>query len=154
MNKIFIILLLFLTLNSFGQIDESIRKKHFNLRFNVALSGYDAVTYFSGKPEKGTSEIPYIHKGVIYYFVDDMSRAHFISDPKKYEPAYGGWCAYAMGLEDAKKVEVNPKTYKILDKKLYLFYDKYGINTLTKWNKDEIALKNEADNNWSKIITK
>ncbi len=153
MKKLFIILFLTSTISSYGQKDESLRKKHFNTKFNVALSGYDAVSYFTNKPTKGTSEIPYIHKGIIYYFENEMNRALFISDPNKYEPAYGGWCAYAMGLDKAEKVSVNPKTYKILNNKLYLFYNKYGINTLNKWNNDEKNLKIKADKNWNKIIS-
>ncbi len=34
--------------------------------------------------------------------------------PDKYEPAYGGWCAYAMG-ESGEKVKIDPETFKILD---------------------------------------
>lgn len=51
-----------------------------------------------------------------------------------------------------KKVEINPETYKIVNGKLYLFYNSYLNNTLKSWNKDEINLKKKADNNWSKIF--
>jgi YHS domain-containing protein len=153
MNQLIIILFLIGGINSYVQTSEVSRKKNFNLKYNVAIEGYDPVSYFSNRPMKGSSEIAYRHEGVIYYFINEMNRAHFISTPKKYEPIYGGWCAYAMGLEDAKKVGVNPKTYKILDNKLYLFYNKYGINTLNKWNNDEVNLKKEANKNWTKIIS-
>jgi YHS domain-containing protein len=152
MNRLFIILFLIAGINSYGQPSEVSRKKNFNLKFNVAIQGYDPVSYFSNKPMKGSSEIAYRHDGVIYYFINEMNRAHFISTPKKYEPVYGGWCAYAMGLEDPEKVGINPKTYKILDNRLYLFYYKYGINTLNKWNDNEVIFKKEADKNWNKII--
>ncbi len=64
-----------------------------------------------------------------------------------YEPQYGGWCAYAMG-NSGEKVEVDPETYKIVDGKLYLFYNKYFTNTLKSWNKDEAKLKSKADESW------
>jgi hypothetical protein len=51
----------------------------------------------------------------------------------------------------AEKVEVDPETFKIVNGKLYLFYNKYFNNTLTKWNKDEDRLKKQADANWSKL---
>jgi len=37
----------------------------------------------------------------------------------------------------AEKVEVDPGTFKIVDGKLYLFYNKFFNNTLKSWNKDE-----------------
>ena len=64
-------------------------------------------------------------------------------------------CAYAMGLEKADKVSVNPKTYKIIDNKLYLFYNKLGINTKENWDKEgEEKLKANADKNWNTIVSK
>ena len=64
---------------------------------------------------------------------------------------YGGYCAYAMGF-DGSLVEIDPETYKIIDGKLYLFYNAYFNNTKTKWDKDEKSLKAKADSNW-KLVT-
>ena len=50
-----------------------------------------------------------------------------------------------------EKVEVDPETFKIIDGKLYLFYNKIFNNTLKSWNKDEANLKQKADANWKKI---
>ena len=71
-------------------------------------------------------------------------------NPLNYEPQYGGWCAYAMG-KDGSKVEVDPETFKIIDGKLYLYYNKFFNNTLKSWNKDETNLKSRADLNWKKF---
>jgi hypothetical protein len=49
------------------------------------------------------------------------------------------------------KVEINPETFKIIDGKLYLFYNEYFNNTLKSWNKDEDNLKSKADTNWKKF---
>jgi hypothetical protein len=51
-----------------------------------------------------------------------------------------------------EKVEVDPETFKIVNGKLYLFYNRYLNNTLTKWNKDERNLQTKADQNWTRII--
>ena len=64
---------------------------------------------------------------------------HFASNPAKYEPQYGGWCAYAMG-HDGSKVEVDPETFKIINGKLFLFYNRFFNNTLKTWNQDESKL--------------
>ena len=55
-----------------------------------------------------------------------------------------------MGAKGTK-VEVDPETFKIINGKLYLFYNKYLNNTLTTWNKNEADLKSKADANWQKI---
>ena len=77
----------------------------------------------------------------------------FKQSPSTYEPAYGGWCAYAMG-NSGEKVEVDPSTFKVIDGKIYLFYNFYFNNTLKSWNKMEPDLKAKAEKNWNKIITK
>ena len=131
--------------------DTQARTKHFNVEISLALSGYDPVTYFSGSPAKGKPDISLVHNGITYQFVSSQNLALFKKDVEKYEPAYGGWCAYAMG-ETGEKVKVDPKTYKILNGRLYLFYNFWGNNTLEDWNQNENALKAKADSNWQKIV--
>ena len=75
----------------------------------------------------------------------------FDENPTRFLPQYGGWCAYAMG-DSGEKVKIDPETFKIIDGKLYLFYNFYFTNTLTKWNRDESNLKQKADQNWKKVI--
>ena len=53
---------------------------------------------------------------------------------------------------NGEKVEVNPETFKIINGKLYLFYNAFFNNTLTDWNKNEAALKAKADKNWKSIF--
>ena len=128
------------------------RTKQFNLSDgHVAINGYDPVAYFTeNKAKEGSKSIRTDYKGVTYYFASEKDKNLFIASPAKYEPEYGGWCAYAMGAK-GEKVEVDPETFKIVDGKLYLFYNKFFNNTLKSWNKDEVGLKKKADNNWSSI---
>ena len=125
--------------------------QHYNTKSNLAIQGYDPVSYFNNNPQKGAKSFTYAHNGVMYRFVSEINRKTFSENPGKYEPQYGGWCAYAMG-KDGSKVAINPKTYKIKDGKLYLFYNAWGTNTLNYWNDDETSLKSKADVNWKKII--
>lgn len=133
-----------------GAQDTALRTKHFNLEKGVALEGYDPVSYFNNKPEEGSKQFILTQNGVTYRFVSQANLTRFKAEPEKYEPAYGGWCAYAMG-ENGEKVEVDPETYKIIGGKLYLFYNSWGNNTLKTWNKNEAPLKAKADQNWKKI---
>ncbi len=132
--------------------DKSIRLKHYNINNSkLALNGYDPISYFSYQPKQGGKEFVALYEGLIYRFTTKKNKELFLSDPEKYEPMYGGWCAYAMG-NTGEKVDINPITYKIIDGKLYLFYNKFFNNTLTDWNKDEETLKKKADINWSQVI--
>jgi len=134
-----------------GQDQATLRKKQFNLEGNLAITGFDPVAYFkAGKAIKGKKDLAVSHQGVIYYFSSLENKEEFKSNPSHYEPEYGGWCAYAMG-EKGEKVNIDPETFKIVNDKLYLFYNKFFNNTLKSWNKDEARLKLSADNNWTKI---
>lgn len=135
---------------SFGQT-EAVRKTHYNIKKTIALEGYDPVSYFDKKPVEGDEKIAFTFKGITYLFANANNLARFKKSPEKYEPEYGGWCAYAMG-ETGEKVKIDPETYKILDGKLYVFYNFWGNNTLEDWNKNERPLKAKADANWKKIV--
>ncbi len=131
--------------------------KHQNLSDTIALSGYDAVSYFSGEPVEGKSSIEFEHAGARYLFASEANRVAFQSDPERYIPAYGGWCAYAM--LDGDKVEVDPESFKIIDGKNYLFYNGFWGDTLKRWNKKlaktpESELVGEADQEWEGILAK
>jgi YHS domain-containing protein len=134
--------------------ETNLRKKHFWLdKKGVALQGYDPVSYFSGKPLEGKKEFVVIHKGIVYRFATDKNKQLFLAKPDAYEPAYGGWCAYAVGAKSSK-VEPDPENFKIVDGKVNLFYKDFFGNTLNDWNEDEKALKTKAVENWSVKIYK
>lgn len=133
--------------------DATVRNKQFNLEKGLAIQGYDPVSYFGGKAAKGSKEYAVNHQGAVYYFISAANAETFKKNPAAYEPQYGGWCAYAMGAK-GEKVSIDPKTYKITDGKLYLFYNRFFNNTLEDWNEDEKGLKSKADANWQKKFSK
>lgn len=137
--------------NVSAQSEEDKRIKHYNHEEKVGLEGYDPVAYFTqNKALKGNKSNSYTYKKITYYFSSQRNMEAFVKAPEKYEPAYGGWCAYAMGAS-GEKVTIDPETFKVVDGKLYLFYNQYFNNTLPKWNKDEVNLQMKADNNWRKL---
>lgn len=130
----------------------SLRKKHFNLDGGVAIDGYDPVSYFTqNKAVKGKKDMSVYYQGVTYYFSSVANKDLFKANPSRYEPEYGGWCAYAMG-EKGEKVSIDPETFKVLNGKLYLFYNRFFNNTLKDWNKNEASLKAKGDVNWTKLF--
>lgn len=125
-------------------------RKDYNVdKQGVAIEGYDPVAYFDGKPAKGDASLTAKHNGVTYRFANEANRKKFEAAPDQYVPAYGGWCAYAM--VDGDKVEVDPETFKIVDGRLFLYYNGFLGNTLKKWNKgNEAEQTGKADANWEK----
>lgn len=152
MNKhILILFVAFISITTFGQTTAK-RTKEFNLENKTAIQGYDPVAYFTQKKAtKGKATIAVTYEGVAYNFSSQANKELFLKNPAGYEPQYGGWCAFAMG-DYGEKVEVNPETFKVMDGKLYLFYNAFFNNTLKSWNKDEANLKKKADANWKKLL--
>ena len=143
-----ILLLLLVCGPLFVYAQASAKSKQYNLEKGLAIQGYDPVAYFSqNKAVEGSQQFSINFEGATYRFASATNKELFAKDPKKYEPQYGGWCAYAMGAT-GEKVEIDPETFKILNGKLYLFYHSWTNNTLSKWNKDEANLKPKADKNW------
>jgi YHS domain-containing protein len=151
MKYIYLLLTIFVLTTQLNA-QPALRIKSFNLASKIAIQGYDPVAYFTtGIATKGNKELAAIAEGVTYYFSNTANKELFLNDYKKYEPQYGGWCAYAMGANN-EKVEIDPSTFKISNGKLYLFYHSWTNNTLNKWNKDEQNLKNNADKNWNTLF--
>jgi YHS domain-containing protein len=150
--KLLLTILLFAVESAgFSQTD-AFRIKQFNLDHGVAIKGYDPVAYFTiGKAVKGKPAFSSAYHGVKYNFASAEDLNSFQANPEKYEPQYGGWCAYAMG-HDGSKVEVDPETFKIINGKLFLFYNRFFNNTLKTWNQDESKLQTRADLNWQTIL--
>lgn len=141
-----------LSLTAAAQDNSAIRKKHFNTEDGIAIKGYDPVAYLTqNKAVKGKKELAVSFQGIVYYFSSAQNKEAFKAAPAKYEPEYGGWCAYAMG-NSGEKVSIDPETFKIINGKLYLFYNRFFSNTLKDWNKNEATLKKNADLNWPKLF--
>ena len=142
-------LLLLFNVVLYAQSDEPSRRRNFNTENGIAMREFDPVSYFNGKPLKGMSKFYAHHKGITYYFANQENVDKFKKSPDKYEPAYGGWCAYTLA-QNGDRVKVNPVAYKIINGKLHLFYNFNSDNRLLKWNKgDENKLRIAANRNWA-----
>ena len=87
---------------------------------NLMLRGNDAVAYFTtGTAQAGRSDIKTDHRGLTYRFASEESRRQFLTNPERYAPQFGGFCAQSMAY--AVPVPANAATFKIVDGKLYLF---------------------------------
>jgi len=142
-----IVALICLHFTGVAQVDDAARKRNFNLDMGVALKEFDPISYFHGKPVKGSSKFEYDYKGVIYYFANEANREEFKTAPAKFEPAYGGWCAETIA-ETGERVKIDPTCYVVSGGRLYLFYNFKSDNRKLKWQKDEKKAKAAADKHW------
>lgn len=123
----------------------------YNTSKGYIAGGYDVTEYFSEKAVKGKSEYTTTYDGVKFKFASKDNLDKFLENPECFVPEYGGYCAYAIGAKN-DKVGINPKTFEIREKKLYLFYNSFGINTLSKWKEEGAQeLKALADTHWETL---
>lgn len=123
--------------------------KHFNQQNSIAVHGYDVVSYFDGTPLQGSSHFEVDYNDIVFQFANQKNADTFSDNPQRFIPAYGGWCATAMGMMN-KKVDITPTSFLVQDGVLYLFSSSMGP-ARDEWVKNQPDLKSKADANWAKI---
>jgi YHS domain-containing protein len=138
MKRILSVLSLFVYANLFAQQDEIYVKD------NAAIGGYDVVSYFKdGRPVKGSSEFSVMYKGTNWIFSNKANADLFKATPEKYEPQYGGYCAF--GCSRGYKAKTSPDAWTVIEGKLYL---NYNTDVRETWNKDQQGYIKTADAHW------
>ena len=112
----------------------------------LAAHGYDVVSFFHGTPAVGSDKFALAHNGATYRFISQDDLDTFKADPSKYEPAFGGYCAYGAALN--KKFDGDPRFWKVVDGHLYL---NLNADIQSKWSEDISGNLKKADVNWAKI---
>ena len=112
--------------------------------FGVAIDGYDPVAYFTlGTAVRGTSAYEYEWSDATWRFSSAEHRDLFASEPARYAPQYGGFCA--AGLAAGGKWKADPQVWKIVDGKLFLNFSKSGLEELTA---DPAKVIEKANETW------
>ncbi len=113
-----------------------------------ALRGYDPVAYFTaGKPMKGRDPYQFEWNGATFKFASAEHLALFESDPEKYAPQYGGYCAYAVAK--GATASTVPEAWTVHDGKLYL---NYSLSVRERWREDIPGHIAAADRNWPGVL--
>jgi hypothetical protein len=116
----------------------------------VAIMGYDPVAYFTeNRAVKGSEKYSYEWLGTPWHFASSKHREMFMSEPVKYAPQYGGYCAGEVAITSSTTVNINPEAFKIIDGKLYLIYDQGSADYFAD-HANELVPK--ADANWPKTV--
>jgi len=147
MKKVIVLALLLWGFPAFPQMNKSL----LNLDKNgVAIQGYDPVAFFTqNKPVKGSAQFQSSYKGATYYFVSPEDKAAFDSNPVKYEPQFGGYCAY--GVSQGHLAPIKIEAFQIVNGRLLMQYDLDVKNT---FNKDQSGNLDKADKNWPGLVDK
>lgn len=116
-------------------------------RSGLAVRGFDLVSYSTvGKPQAGSKDISLTHAGGTYRFASQANKALFESDPDRFLPAYGGYCAYGTAVNT--KVDGDPNIWHIIDDQLYLNITR-SVDRV--WRRDPKGYIAKANKNWPRI---
>ncbi len=114
---------------------------------DLALKGYDTVSYFTkSAPTKGSDKYTAAYNGAIYQFSSAENRNLFQSEPSKYAPQYGGYCAFGVTMN--RKFDTDPTAWHIRGEKLYLNLNK---DVQKKWATDIPGYIETAQGKWGGI---
>lgn len=114
----------------------------------LAVGGYDPVAYFKGgAPAEGSDRFTLDYKGATWRFASAENLAAFRTEPEKYAPQYGGYCAWAVA--QGKTAKGDPLYWRIVGGKHYL---NYNADVQKRWEADIPALVKAADGNWPKVV--
>lgn len=121
---------------------------------NIAIGGYDPVAYIrQNKAVPGKDEWQSVFQDVVYKFASKANKREFMKNPEQYQPAYGGWCAFFMGIDSEKtsvprsRVKPDPTNFMVHQGKVYLIY-KGGQNFKEQFEKNLDSILKGADEFW------
>ncbi len=112
----------------------------------LALHSYDATSFFAGSPAIGDAKFEAVYNGAAYRFATQANLDAFKKNPENYVPRFGGFCALGAAL--GKKLDGDPKFWKVVDGKLYLNVTGPAQST---WEKDIPGNLKTAYSKWEDI---
>jgi len=116
----------------------------------IGLQGYDPVAFFTdGKPVLGEEKFHSNFHGVTYRFASAEHQAMFEKEPAKYEPQFGGYCAYGVAHGHVAPIKVD--AFQIVEGRLLMQYNSEVRDT---FNKDQQGNLKTADKTWPTLSAK
>lgn len=134
--------------------------RFFNVN-EVAIRGFDPVGYFKkSEPVKGTADFASDYLGITFWHASAAHKEIFLSDPARYAPQFGGYCAFAMSkgavastqpeawnIEDVSSV---PPAHEVHGDLLYL---NYSLAVREAWRDDIEGNVARAHSYWPDILS-
>jgi hypothetical protein len=116
----------------------------------IGLQGYDPVAFFTdGKPVLGNEKFHSSYHDVTYRFASAEHQAMLEKDSARYEPQFGGYCAYGVAKRHLAPVKID--AFQIVNGRLLMQYDSGVKDT---FNKDQRGNLEIADKNWPTLSAK
>jgi YHS domain-containing protein len=107
-------------------------------------------SYFAdGKPVKGINQFAFSWNNATWYFSRKAHLDSFKTNPDKYAPQFGGYCAY--GVSENHKAPTSADACTIVNGKLYL---NYNTDVMAKFRKDINNRIDLANKNWPSVKMK
>lgn len=137
----------FVLLTIFSAVQMNAQQKQVFTKNNIAVNGYDVVAYFTeSKPVKGNNEHTVTWNDAKWLFATAEHALLFKTNPEKYAPQYGGYCAF--GCSRGYKAKTEPDAWSIVNGKLYL---NYNLQVRDTWSRNTTEYIKKADTVWQSI---
>ncbi len=99
----------------------------------IAIKGYDVVAYFKeNRSCKGKNQFQATWKGLKWKFENHHHLNLFLAKPEKYEPQFGGYCAF--GASQGYKAGIKPTVFEIVENKLFF---NFAVYVQKRWKEDQ-----------------
>ena len=127
----------------------------------LAIGGFDPVAYhLLDRAERGSPELEVERDGIRYRFSSSEHAEIFAAEPETFLPAFGGWCAYSLGLDPdtvpsiQQRVRVDPASFLVTDEgELLLFARGPGWDGRSRWTAgDPAVLLERARTFWASRV--
>lgn len=114
----------------------------------VAINGADPVAYFqTAKPDVSSNDYKVLWRGSEWQFDSAQAMTLFESNPEKYAPRFGGYCAYAASL--GYLAPTIPEAWTIYEGRLYL---NANLRARELWLQDVPGNIAKGEANWPGIL--
>ena len=128
----------------------SAQKSEVFIKSGVAIRGYDPVAYFKeGQAIEGKDQFVYNWNEAEWHFFNQLNLDSFKTNPQKFAPQYGGYCAY--GMSEGHKAPTDPNAWTIVNGKLYF---NYSLKVRELWRDKKEEKIETADKNWPALKDK
>lgn len=114
----------------------------------IAINGYDPVAYFTDSaPVQGDMAHQSDWQGAKMLFASAENKAIFDTEPEKFAPKYGGYCAYAVSK--GATAPTDPNAWTVHEDRLYL---NFSVDVRGIWKQDIPGNVARADANWPGVL--
>lgn len=115
----------------------------------LAVDGLDVTSYFEDEgPVEGKPTITVEWNNKLWRFASKANRERFKKNPMRYAPRFDGYCC--QSLSDGKLVKGDPRVFRIVDDRLYLFHD---VDRKRMWTEDLPKSKSRSEDHYLRLFS-